>query len=68
MHYGMMHFWCAAHPEASRPPGPAVADFGSPVRFTPQKTRAVARAKRLAAAGALVAAGGAALLVRSLLR
>jgi hypothetical protein len=68
MHYGLMHFWFEAHPEASRPEGPPAGDFGRPRPFVPQKTRAIARLKRIALLGAVVVAAGVALLVRSALR
>lgn len=54
MHYGMMKFWFDENPRASRARGPASTDFGRPGSFVPQKTRALAKLKRLAAFGAAV--------------
>jgi len=54
---GLMHAGCPA--SASAPEGPrlSAADFGVPVRFVPQKTRALDRARAMAGAMLLVAIG-----------
>lgn len=57
MHYGPMAFWWNATGGAERPHGPAVTDFGRQAAFVPQKTRAIAKAKKI------VVGGGAAVLV-----
>jgi hypothetical protein len=45
------------------------SDFGRPGAFVPQKTRAIAKAKRVVAAGlAAVVLTGAALIARAVLR
>jgi hypothetical protein len=66
MHYGHLKAWMDAHPDETRPAGPEI-EPGAPVRFVPQKIRAIAKLKRIVLAGAGVAAGGIALLLYRLL-
>ena len=54
--------------EPARPPARADHDFGRPEVFVPQKVRALKRFKALAAAGAVVFAGGVVYLVSLLFR
>jgi hypothetical protein len=53
--HGYMRPWWDRHPDASLPP-PAdpPGDFGAPIPFVPQKTRALRRARHLATASALL--------------
>ncbi|MBZ0267426.1 hypothetical protein K8I85_04675, partial [bacterium] len=51
MRYGLMKAWFREHPDETRPAGPAVADFGTPQVFVPQKLRAIAKLKRIALVG-----------------
>lgn len=61
MRYGLMKAWFREHPDETRPEGPAIADFGAPQVFAPQKLRAIAKLKRLVVVGGgvLVVAVGA---------
>ncbi len=68
MHYGLMHAWFEAYPDASRPQGPRTEELGKPRTFVPQKTRAIAKLKRGAVAVAVLFAAGAAILAWSYLR
>jgi YetA-like protein len=52
--YGYMHAWLAQHSRASAPAAAGEHDFGRPTVFVPQKARAKARLRILAAAMAVV--------------
>ena len=61
---GLMRQYLREHSEAVMPgPNVPVHDFGSPVRFVPQRTRAIWRAKVAAAMIAAAAIGAAILLL-----
>jgi hypothetical protein len=65
---GYTHTHFQKHPDdAAPPPAVAVADFGAPEQFVPQKAKAMRRAKRLIAAGGVAFAAGAAGLLAWLL-
>jgi hypothetical protein len=57
MHYGMLSPWWEKHSAETRPTPPGGIDFTRPVRFVPQKIRAIRRLRIFLAAGvfALVA-------------
>lgn len=68
MHYGMMSRWWEKHPGEARPKGPSASDFSRPQVFIPQKTRALSRLRKIAAAGAVTFAIAAIFFLRWALR
>jgi hypothetical protein len=59
-----MQSWWDRHPDETRPDPPADAAWPARLRFIPQRTRAVRKAKRLAVVGGLFALAGLVLLIR----
>lgn len=57
MRFGPMLAWLEQHPDAARPKGPDVADFGRPRRFVAQKARAMRRVRNVFATAAAGGAG-----------
>ena len=55
--FGPMVDWLEAHPQETRPPPAATADFGKPLPFVPQRARAIRRLRDAFLMAALAGAG-----------